>query len=150
MIRRCVLAAETAASVMACPARGEDQAGLPQTGVIASENGYRRAETSNGFELVEHGIWKRPEPEALGAGAAMATEVSDQGYRLSDRSIPSNFRRAAYLPHIYTAEAKYALPVGLLDALVWTESRYNPWAVGKAGAARLWASLCREPPASWA
>jgi soluble lytic murein transglycosylase-like protein len=32
---------------------------------------------------------------------------------------------------------RYALPPGLLDALVWTESRYNPVAVSKAGAAGL-------------
>lgn len=32
---------------------------------------------------------------------------------------------------------RYALPTGLLDALVWTESRYNPLAVSRVGAAGL-------------
>ena len=41
------------------------------------------------------------------------------------------------MPHIYAAEAKYSLPAGLLDALVWTESRYNPLAVSPAGAVGL-------------
>ena len=50
---------------------------------------------------------------------------------------PSGFRRAGYLPHIYAAEAQFALPPGLLDALVWTESRYNPFAISKAGAVGL-------------
>ena len=44
---------------------------------------------------------------------------------------------AAYLPHVYAAEAQYGLPTGLLDALIWTESRYNPFAISGAGAAGL-------------
>lgn len=42
-----------------------------------------------------------------------------------------------YLPHVYAAEARFSLPSGLLDALIWTESRYNPVAVSRAGAAGL-------------
>ena len=42
-----------------------------------------------------------------------------------------------YLPHVYAAEAQFSLPSGLLDALIWTESRYNPVAVSRAGAAGL-------------
>ena len=34
-------------------------------------------------------------------------------------------------------ESKFGLPSGLLDAVVWTESRYNPLAVSKAGAGGL-------------
>jgi soluble lytic murein transglycosylase-like protein len=49
----------------------------------------------------------------------------------------TSFRRAIYLPKVYAAEAKYGLPTGLLDALIWTESRYNPMAVSHAGAAGL-------------
>ena len=41
------------------------------------------------------------------------------------------------MPHVYAAEAQYQLPPGLLDALIWTESRYNPFAVSGAGAAGL-------------
>lgn len=50
---------------------------------------------------------------------------------------PNDFRRAAYLPHVYAAEARFGLPAGLLDALIWTESRYNPFAISRAGAAGL-------------
>ena len=53
------------------------------------------------------------------------------------RSHPSSFRRASYLPHVYAAEARFALPRGLLDALIWTESRYDPVAVSSAGAGGL-------------
>jgi soluble lytic murein transglycosylase-like protein len=59
----------------------------------------------------------------------------DKGKAISHR--PSGFRRASFLPHIYAAEAQFALPPGLLDALVWTESRYNPFAISKAGAVGL-------------
>ena len=38
---------------------------------------------------------------------------------------------------IRDAEQRNALPAGLLDALIWTESRYNPMALSKAGAAGL-------------
>jgi soluble lytic murein transglycosylase-like protein len=38
---------------------------------------------------------------------------------------------------VYAAEARFGLPAGLLDALIWTESRYNPFAVSRAGAAGL-------------
>ena len=58
-------------------------------------------------------------------------------YEPNAKPAPSGFRRATYLPHIYAAEAKYSLPAGLLDALVWTESRYNPLAVSPAGAVGL-------------
>lgn len=48
-----------------------------------------------------------------------------------------SWRRTIYLPQVLAAEARYSLPTGLLDALVWTESRYNPLAVSTAGAAGL-------------
>ena len=67
-----------------------------------------------------------------------ALDSRSEGFRIAETSNgPSGFRRASYLPHIYAAEAKYSLPAGLLDALVWTESRYNPLAVSPAGAAGL-------------
>ena len=139
MTRRLVLTAvATAMSAIAFPALGQDQPGSVATpaaaSAIASENGYRKAETSTGFQLVEHGIWERPERTA---SEATAVGTADGVTDLNGRVIATNFRRAAYLPHIHAAEARYALPLGLLDALVWTESRYNPMAVSKAGAAGL-------------
>jgi soluble lytic murein transglycosylase-like protein len=50
---------------------------------------------------------------------------------------PPSFRRLIYLPHVRAAEAQFGLPTGLLDALLWKESRYNPLAISPAGAAGL-------------
>jgi soluble lytic murein transglycosylase-like protein len=49
----------------------------------------------------------------------------------------SSYRRAVYLQQVRDAEQRYELPSGLLDALIWTESRYNPMALSRAGAAGL-------------
>ena len=56
---------------------------------------------------------------------------------ISGHSRNNIFRRAIYLRDVLAAERQYALPHGLLDALIWTESRYNPLALSKAGAAGL-------------
>src|SRR3546814_1224000 len=53
--------------------------------------------------------------------------------RISDWS--SDVCSSDLLPHVYAAEAQFSLPSGLLDALIWTESRYNPVAISRAGAA---------------
>lgn len=102
-------------------------------------HGIRIAEASNGFQLVEHGFWQSEQ-----AAPAPSSSVAENGwvnlpyrYEPKAKTAPSGFRRASYLPHVYAAEAKYSLPTGLLDALVWTESRYNPLAVSPAGAAGL-------------
>ena len=113
----------------------------PPQMTVASElttDGFRVAEGSDGFLLVEHGIWRKPptasfEPPAANAGRTYLP----YRYPKPQGSAPSGFRRASYLPYVYAAEAQYSLPGGLLDALVWTESRYNPMAISKAGAAGL-------------
>ena len=113
----------------------------PPQMTVASElttDGFRVAEGTDGFLLVEHGIWRKPptassEPPATDAGRTYLP----YRYPKPQGSAPSGFRRASYLPHVYAAEAQYSLPSGLLDALVWTESRYNPMAISKAGAAGL-------------
>lgn len=90
----------------------------------------------DGFELVTLGVWQRP-------GARDPLEPEPTASRLVDRAsrdepgAGSHLRRAAYLHHVQAAEAQYGLPAGLLDALIWTESRYNPLAVSSAGAAGL-------------
>lgn len=102
-------------------------------------SGVRIAEASNGFQLVEHGLWQpanEPAPANSDSSAATRHDLSLR-YQHAAGTSTSSFRRASYLPHIYAAEAKYALPPGLLDALVWTESRYNPLAVSRVGAAGL-------------
>lgn len=103
----------------------------------SAEAGVRVETQADGFQLVEHGVWGRPlaksqaGPSQLEPPDALAM-LAKQGSRR-----PSGFRRAGYLPHIYAAEAQFALPPGLLDALVWTESRYNPFAISHAGAVGL-------------
>lgn len=101
-------------------------------------DGFRVAEGSNGFQLVEHGIWRQPLAASSGAPVLEAGRTY-LPYRFAkpEAGGPSGFRRASFLPHVYAAEAQYSLPSGLLDALVWTESRYNPLAISKAGAAGL-------------
>lgn len=104
-----------------------------------SVSGVRIAEASNGFQLVEHGLW-RTHDEAMPANFDIRAAPRDDlslRYQPTAGTSTSSFRRASYLPQVYAAEAKYALPPGLLDALVWTESRYNPLAVSRVGAAGL-------------
>jgi hypothetical protein len=128
------------AIISAIPASAQE---LPTPATIevpaSHSDGIRIAETSSGFQLVEHGLWRSTQ-----AGPASVPTLPQNGqvnpsYRYEPKAKhgPSDFRRASYLPHIYAAEAKYALPAGLLDALVWTESRYNPFAISPAGAAGL-------------
>lgn len=137
-IRTLLIAGITITSAIPASARE-----LPATAMIGApashSDGIRIAETPNGFQVVEHGLWRSAQH-----GPAPVVTVTQTGrvnlpYRYEPKAKPgpSAFRRASYLPHIYAAEAKYSLPAGLLDALVWTESRYNPLAVSPAGAAGL-------------
>ncbi len=112
------------------------------TPIEASETsslGYRINDES-GFQLIEHGHWKAG--SRYEAAEQSATEGSPAGQlqtspQLKPKKRQTNFQRAAFLPHVYAAETRFGLPVGLLDALIWTESRYNPTAVSHAGAAGL-------------
>ncbi|WP_156500656.1 lytic transglycosylase domain-containing protein [Croceicoccus bisphenolivorans] len=104
------------------------------------EAGYRVADRDGEFRLFEHGIWARQGQDGTKRSAdplppmqQMATVTA----RPSGSSKATNYRRALYLPHVMAMEARFGLPGGLLDALVWTESRYNPLAVSKAGAGGL-------------
>ena len=124
-----------------CPAAAqEDGAVPPATSNPAS--GYRIENSGAGFQLITHGVWRSPDallqPERGSAATVSGTQRSTlrQDLKRSREAAP-NFRRAAYLPHVYAAEAQYGLPTGLLDALIWTESRYNPFAISGAGAVGL-------------
>ena len=105
-------------------------------------SGFRIENSDPGFELVTHGVWRSPAAQLSPAGISLDAvsgaprATSRQGSTRLQGAAP-NFRRAAYLPHVYAAEALYGLPTGLLDALIWTESRYNPFAISGAGAAGL-------------
>lgn len=122
---------------MSVSAQESDPARRPASEAVA---GAKIDDGENGFRLVTHGDW--------GAPSLIARPIEQAPRQLSapDRKTPklkrtasarSNFRRATYLPHVRAAEAQYRLPHGLLDALIWTESRYNPLAVSHAGAAGL-------------
>lgn len=106
-------------------------------------NGYRLAQTADGFQLVEHGVWDPPYVNAVPTSAPGPAAFGSPGAETHNErqaqpaAGPNGFRRAAFLPHVYAAEAQFDLPTGLLDALIWTESRYNPFAISKAGAAGL-------------
>jgi len=102
--------------------------------------GYRIDDSAAGFQLVTHGVWRSPMQKALpDLAPTQLTNPRPLTRRKSKKlsRVEPNFRRAAFLPHVYAAEAQYGLPTGLLDALIWTESRYNPFAVSGAGAAGL-------------
>ena len=101
-----------------------------------SASGYRIGSSDGGFQLVEHGIW--PQQERQVVVPPVLTESVRATSRIgSHKKGSSDFRRATYLPRVYALESQFGLPNGLLDALVWTESRYNPLAVSKAGAGGL-------------
>lgn len=105
-------------------------------------SGFRIESSDGGFELVTHGVWRSLQAPLPSVGissngvSGTPRALSPQRIKRPQGSAPS-FRRAAYLLHVYAAEAQYGLPTGLLDALIWTESRYNPFAISGAGAAGL-------------
>ena len=112
--------------------------------------GYRVGDRDGEFRLVEHGIWAQQNQSSAEANAALpppTQAMTTVAARHSGSSKATNYRRALYLPHVMAMEARFGLPGGLLDALVWTESRYNPLAVSKAGAGglgQLMAGTARE------
>lgn len=101
--------------------------------------GVKVGEAPGGFQLIEHGIWASVQTATGWNSAVVASPAAPHETPRHTRPMPpaSGVRRANYLPHVQAAEARYALPSGLLDALVWTESRYDPLAMSKAGAAGL-------------
>jgi hypothetical protein len=102
------------------------------------ELGYRIRERGD-FQIVEHGHWSppnRPLPtQYLASEAVDSVQRPHQGRKSA--KFRSNFQRTSLLGDVYAAEARFGIPHGLLDALIWTESRYNPRAVSSAGAAGL-------------
>ena len=104
--------------------------------ITAEQTGVSTDGGSNGFVLVTLGTWVVADPPKQGLAAPTPNERLTASSAKNSGKV-SNFRRAIYLQHVREAEQRYALPAGLLDALIWTESRYNPMALSKAGAAGL-------------
>ena len=73
-------------------------------------DGIRIAETSNGFQLVEHGLWRSTQEGPASVLTVPQTGRVNLPYRYDPKAKrgPSDFRRTSYLPHIYAAEAKYS------------------------------------------
>lgn len=133
MLRRNCLSVLAIVLAVACAA----QAIAEESG--EADVGYRSAGTDGGFQLVEHGIWAQQVAVSSNSDAAAppSQPLASISPSRSTGSGTSNSRRATYLPHVQAMEAHFALPRGLLDALVWTESRYDPLAISKAGAGGL-------------
>ena len=111
----------------------------PSEASIPPTQGFRISDTS-GFQLIEHGHWSPLPREALAELSALDGQHGIQLNTLPhprSKSRPTNFRRAAFLPHVHAAESRFGLPSGLLDALIWAESKYDPLAISHAGAAGL-------------
>lgn len=107
------------------------------TAVVRQEHfGVTRLASVDGFALVTLRSWSTPMRTVQGSRASLNAEQA-QRLRATHAIRDNVFRRAIYLTHVREAERAFNLPVGLLDALVWTESRYNPLAISKAGAAGL-------------
>ena len=104
--------------------------------VTAEQPGVSTDIDPNGFALVTFGTWMVDESPRHGA-VAPSTNDQPTAALAKNGGKDSSYRRAIYLRQVRDAEQRYALPVGLLDALIWTESRYNPMALSKAGAAGL-------------
>lgn len=125
--------------------RAQERSEATETEIGSVVSGFRVAEAPNGFQLVEHGLWSSANGVAV---AGTNADGANPGFgHQAAATGTSSFRRASYLPHVYAAEARYALPTGLLDALVWTESRYDPLAlshVGAAGLGQLMPATARE------
>lgn len=128
-----------AALLLGSPALAQE-ANLTDLPANSETAGYRIDGSAAEFQLVTHGVWRAQVLSAQPAQplvepASLRPSIPRRTRKVSN--LEPSFRRAAYLPHVYAAEVQYGLPSGLLDALIWTESRYNPFAVSGAGAAGL-------------
>lgn len=117
MIRPLLLTISTLAIGWAAPAaaQSQDAAADPQSFA------------STVFQLVEHRS-RAPDTPAV---------LPPSGKPSSAASVPTSAHlpgRDAFLAFIRAAEIRHALPEGLLDALVATESAYQPRVISSAGA----------------
>ena len=89
------------------------------------------------FQLFEHEVATPSDRAVAFVDPAVTFTRSTTVSPLSRPSNNSSFREAIYAASIREAEIRYALPSGLLRALIWQESRFNPMAISPAGAAGL-------------
>ena len=86
------------------------------------------------FAVIEHRLASR---QPVIAPAATAPAPSGGPLHKVTRRWATSPARERVLPWIHGAEDRHRLPLGLLDALIATESAYLPFAVSRAGAAGL-------------
>ena len=120
---------------------GTASAAVEATGPTSeSQRGIRQTQSA-GFTLLEHGVWATPPNQATALDQVLTSVRPVQSPAVSSarpkRNAKPSFRRSVMLPLIGAAEFRHQLPSGLLDAVIWTESHYNPIALSKAGAVGL-------------
>jgi soluble lytic murein transglycosylase-like protein len=105
---------------------------LPHASFAANGSAEQRYVRTS-FVLIEHQrsatfTARQPEP-ALSPGREQSRVIALP--RLGSAT------RARVLAAVRAAELRHSLPIGLLDALIATESAYVPWAISRAGAGGL-------------
>lgn len=85
------------------------------------------------FAIFEH----RPTPVVPEAVEPGVPAPGQMNVGPSKAAFEPSFREMIYSANVREAELRYAIPPGLLQALIWTESRFNPMAISPAGAAGL-------------
>lgn len=94
------------------------------------------AADESGFQVFEHGERGGEEQSAASETSPARSTVPPYSRSVAQPE-RTGFRESIYVQTVSDAEIRYGLPPGLLRALIWTESRYNPMAVSPAGAAGL-------------
>jgi len=97
-------------------------------GMMVSTSSAPPSAQAQEFALLEH---RYEQPEIPSVDLWTSEEVQSKALHTA------TYREALYEPLIREAEVRYRLPAGLMQALVWAESRFNPMAVSPAGAAGL-------------
>jgi len=101
-------------------------AAMPVTQISA------QSETAT-FAVFEH----RPTPAPAETNPPSRPAKIEKSAGPSKVAEAPTFREAVYAASVREAELRHRLPSGLLRALIWTESRFNPMAISSAGAAGL-------------
>ena len=97
-------------------------------GMMASVSSVPHGVQAQEFALLEHHY---EQVDIAGVGFWPSEQAR------SRVKIPATYREVLYEPLIREAELRYRLPPGLMLALVWAESSFNPLAISPAGAAGL-------------
>jgi soluble lytic murein transglycosylase-like protein len=104
-------------------------------GLTAAGLAFGSRAAAQAFHIYDHDYRPVPALETEQVGGSVAVP---QGPRPVSRvAAVSGYREAIYLPLIREAELRHRIPPRLLQALIWAESRFNPMAISRAGAAGL-------------